>query len=55
MMDLLDTLEAQFSKERPTAKGAQGPKTRAAQRNALITEEPQNALNKLNNTTPRRP
>lgn len=55
MMDLLDTLEAQFSKERPTAKGSQGPKTRAAQRNVLATEKPQDVINKLNDTTPGRP
>jgi hypothetical protein len=47
MMDLLDTLEQQFSKERPATKGAQGPKTRAAQRNALRPTEAE-IKNKLN-------
>lgn len=46
MMDLLETLEGQFSKARPVKTGGQGPKTRAFQRNMLRPEgeEIQNAL-----------
>jgi hypothetical protein len=46
MMDLLSTLEEQFSKPRPVKTGGQGPKTRAFQRNMLRPEgdEIQNAL-----------
>ena len=45
MLDLLDTLEEQFSKGRPVKTGGQGPKTRAFQRNMLTPEqEIQNAL-----------
>lgn len=45
MMDLLETLEGQFSKARPVKTGGQGPKTRAFQRNMLTPEqEIQNAL-----------
>jgi hypothetical protein len=46
MMDLLETLEGQFSKARPVKTGGQGPKTRAAQRNMLRPGEDdiQNAL-----------
>jgi hypothetical protein len=39
MLDLLGALEEQFRKPRPVAKGEQGPKTRAAQRNMLIPED----------------
>ena len=47
MMDLLETLEGQFSKARPVKTGGQGPKTRAFQRNMLTPEqEIQNALAK---------
>ena len=35
MLDLLETLEGQFSKARPVKTGGQGPKTRAFQRNML--------------------
>lgn len=46
MMDLLETLEGQFSKARPVKTGGQGPKTRAFQRNMLRPEgdDIQNAL-----------
>jgi len=46
MMDLLETLEGQFSKARPVKTGGQGPKTRAAQRNMLRPgdDDIQNAL-----------
>lgn len=46
MMDLLSTLEEQFSKPRPVKTGGQGPKTRAFQRNMLRPEgeDIQNAL-----------
>ena len=46
MLDLLENLEAQFSKARPVKTGGQGPKTRAFQRNMLRPEgeEIQNAL-----------
>jgi len=46
MMDLLETLEGQFSKARPVKTGGQGPKTRAFQRNMLRPDgdEIQNAL-----------
>lgn len=45
MMDLLESLESQFSKARPVKTGGQGPKTRAFQRNMLTPEqEIQNAL-----------
>jgi hypothetical protein len=45
MLDLLETLEGQFSKARPVKTGGQGPKTRAFQRNMLTPEqEIQNAL-----------
>jgi hypothetical protein len=45
MLDLLETLEDQFSKARPVKTGGQGPKTRAFQRNMLTPEqEIQNAL-----------
>ena len=45
MLDLLETLEGQFSKARPVKLGGQGPKTRAFQRNMLTPEqEIQNAL-----------
>lgn len=45
MLDLLETLENQFSKARPVKTGGQGPKTRAFQRNMLTPEqEIQNAL-----------
>lgn len=46
MMDLLETLEAQFGKARPVKTGGQGPKTRAFQRNMLRpdSDEIQNAL-----------
>jgi hypothetical protein len=45
MLDLLETLESQFSKARPVKTGGQGPKTRAFQRNMLTPEqEIQNAL-----------
>jgi hypothetical protein len=45
MLDLLETLEDQFSKARPVRTGGQGPKTRAFQRNMLTPEqEIQNAL-----------
>lgn len=44
MMDLLDTLEAQFAKPRPTSGGGQGPKTRAAIRNQLVGGEKKNNL-----------
>jgi hypothetical protein len=43
MLDLLTTLEDNLRKPRPTSSGAQGPKTRAAKRNALAPEN-QNAL-----------
>jgi hypothetical protein len=47
MLDLLETLEGQFSKARPVKLGGQGPKTRAFQRNMLTPEqEIQNALAK---------
>jgi len=47
MLDLLETLEDQFSKARPVKTGGQGPKTRAFQRNMLTPEqEIQNALAK---------
>lgn len=47
MLDLLETLENQFSKARPVKTGGQGPKTRAFQRNMLTPEqEIQNALAK---------
>jgi len=47
MLDLLETLEGQFSKARPVKTGGQGPKTRAFQRNMLTPEqEIQNALAK---------
>jgi hypothetical protein len=39
MLDLLGALEEQFRKPRPVAKGEQGPKTKAAQRNMLIPED----------------
>ena len=42
MMDLLETLEAQFAKPRPTSSGGQGPKTRAAKRNALAPDSQNN-------------
>lgn len=35
MLDLLETLEGQFSRPRPAKTGGQGPKTRAFQRNML--------------------
>jgi len=44
MMDLLDTLEAQYAKPRPTSGGGQGPKTRAAIRNQLVGGEKKNNL-----------
>ena len=44
MLDLLDTLEAQFAKPRPTSGGGQGPKTRAAIRNQLLGGEKKNNL-----------
>lgn len=46
MLDLLESLEGQFSKARPVKTGGQGPKTRAFQRNMLRPEgdEIQNAL-----------
>ena len=46
MLDLLETLEGQFSKARPVKTGGQGPKTRAFQRNMLRPEgdDIQNAL-----------
>jgi hypothetical protein len=44
MLDLLDTLEAQFAKPRPTSGGGQGPKTRAAIRNQLVGGEKKNNL-----------
>lgn len=44
MMDLLDTLEAQYSRPRPTSVGGQGPKTRAAIRNQLMGGEKKNNL-----------
>lgn len=45
MLDLLESLEGQFSKARPVKTGGQGPKTRAFQRNMLTPEqEIQNAL-----------
>jgi hypothetical protein len=39
MLDLMGALEEQFRKSRPVAKGEQGPKTKAAQRNMLIPED----------------
>ena len=47
MLDLLATLEEQYSKGRPVKKGEQGPKTRAAQRNMLIPEENRIILNNM--------
>jgi len=44
MMDLLDTLETQYAKPRPTSSGGQGPKTRAAIRNQLVGGEKKNNL-----------
>ena len=44
MFDLLDTLEKQLSKPRPTSLGGQGPKTRAAKINALAPDQNQNKL-----------
>ncbi len=44
MLDLLDTLEAQYAKPRPTSTGGQGPKTRAAIRNQLMGGENKNNL-----------
>lgn len=44
MLDLLDTLEAQYAKPRPTSGGGQGPKTRAAIRNQLVGGEKKNNL-----------
>lgn len=44
MLDLLDTLEAQYAKPRPTSGGGQGPKTRAAIRNQLMGGENKNNL-----------
>lgn len=46
LLDLLETLEGQFSKARPVKTGGQGPKTRAFQRNMLRPDgdEIQNAL-----------
>lgn len=45
MMDLLSSLEESFRKERPQARGGQGPKTRAFIRNQLAPEsEVTNAL-----------
>lgn len=43
MLDLLSTLEENLRAPRPTSAGGQGPKTRAAKRNALAPEN-QNAL-----------
>jgi hypothetical protein len=43
----IEALEEQFRKARPTKTGAQGPKTRAAQRNALIPEENRIILNNM--------
>lgn len=39
MIDLLDSLEQNLRSARPVQKGGQGPKTRAAQRNALAPAE----------------
>lgn len=47
MFDLLDTLEQQLRAPRPTSRGGQGPKTRAAKRNALAPETPTIILNNL--------
>jgi hypothetical protein len=46
MLDLLESLEGQYSKARPVKTGGQGPKTRAFQRNMLRPDgdEIQNAL-----------
>jgi hypothetical protein len=44
MLDLLDTLEAQYAKPRPAKTGGQGPKTRAAIRNQLMGGENKNNL-----------
>jgi hypothetical protein len=46
MLDVLAALEERLSAPRPVSSGIQGPKTRAAKRNALApTQENQNALN----------
>ncbi len=45
MLDLLTTLEDNLRNPRPTSSGAQGPKTRAANRNKLAGNENKNALN----------
>lgn len=44
MLDLLDTLEEQLRGPRPVSGTAQGPKTREAIRNAMLTGENQNQL-----------
>jgi hypothetical protein len=47
MVDLLDSLEQNLRNARPVQKGGQGPKTRAAQRNALAPETPRIILNNM--------
>lgn len=49
MMDLLETLENQFSKPRPTSTGGQGPKTREFQRKKLNMLSDQDVVNELLN------
>lgn len=49
MMDLLETLENQFSKPRPTSIGGQGPKTREFQRKKLNMLSDQDVVNELLN------
>jgi hypothetical protein len=44
MLDVLNTLEDQLRAPRPTSLGGQGPKTRAAIRNKLVSQDNQNAL-----------
>lgn len=42
MLDMLETLEEQFRAPRPVELGGQGPKTRAAQRNAMAPKSKNN-------------
>lgn len=49
MMDLVEGLEEQFRKARPTSSGGQGPKTRAFQQNKLNMLSDQDVVNELLN------
>jgi hypothetical protein len=46
LMDALESLETSLGKPRPVSSGAQGPKTREAQRNKLAPSENRNNLGK---------